>query len=126
LRVEGVWMDLQAERFVDDAAARGAIRIIANRPDRGTKEEYDAKVAEARESHHLDPSERILFLEVQLSDASDFRERLGVRGFSIGGHRVLAWTCFAVPNAIAALLLAIRDRTGRIPHAYFGWTEGSP
>jgi hypothetical protein len=126
LRVEGVWMDLQAERFVDDAAARGAIRIIANRPDRGTKEEYDAKVAEARESHHLDPNERILFLEVQLSDASDFRERLGVRGVAIGGHRVLRCTGFAVPNAIAALLLALRDRTGAIPHAYFGWTEGSP
>jgi hypothetical protein len=32
----------------------------------------------------------------------------------------------AVPNAIAALLLSIRDRTKLIPHAYFGWTEGNP
>ena len=24
------------------------------------------------------------------------------------------------------LLLDIRDRTGKIPHAYFGWTEGNP
>ena len=32
----------------------------------------------------------------------------------------------AIPNAIAALLLYIRDRTGQIPHAYFGWTEGNP
>jgi hypothetical protein len=32
----------------------------------------------------------------------------------------------AIPNAIAALLLFIHDSTGRIPHAYFGWTEGNP
>ena len=32
----------------------------------------------------------------------------------------------AVPNTIAAVLLDIRDRTGKPPHVYFGWTEGNP
>ena len=32
----------------------------------------------------------------------------------------------AIPNAIAALLIYIRDLTGQIPHVYFGWTEGNP
>lgn len=32
----------------------------------------------------------------------------------------------AIPNAIAALLLHIRDKTGQLPHVYFGWTEGNP
>jgi hypothetical protein len=32
----------------------------------------------------------------------------------------------AIPNAIAALLLHIRDRTGHLPHVYSGWTEGNP
>ena len=32
----------------------------------------------------------------------------------------------AVPSAIAALSLFIRDQTRNIPHAYFGWTEGNP
>jgi len=32
----------------------------------------------------------------------------------------------AVPNAIAALLLHVRDQTKSNPHVYFGWTEGRP
>ena len=31
-----------------------------------------------------------------------------------------------MPNAIAALLLYMRDKTGKIPHVYFGWSEGNP
>ena len=32
----------------------------------------------------------------------------------------------AIPNAIAAILIEISRRTGRLAHAYFGWTEGNP
>jgi len=31
-----------------------------------------------------------------------------------------------LPNAIAALLLYIRDTTGKIPHVYFEWAEDNP
>ena len=48
------------------------------------------------------------------------------KGANVGGHRVLRCASPAIPNAIAALLLFIRDQTRNIPHAYFGWTEGNP
>jgi hypothetical protein len=63
---------------------------------------------------------------VQPGDASDFSEVLRVSGATVDRYRVLRCVSPAIPNAIAALLLHIRDRTGQIPHAYFGWTEGNP
>ena len=61
-----------------------------------------------------------------MQDASTFSGALRVTGVSIGGHRVLRAESPAVPNAIAAFLLHLRQRTGQIPHVYFGWTEGNP
>lgn len=125
LRVQGVEPDEMAARFIDEASL-GIIRIIANRPDTGLKQEYESKLREASEAHHLMPDERVLFLEVQPGDASEFSEGLTVHGVSVDGMRVLRCLSPAIPNAIAALLLYVRDRTGQIPHAYFGWTEGNP
>ncbi|MGW2083532.1 amino acid transporter, partial [Streptomyces sp. NPDC001939] len=41
-------------------------------------------------------------------------------------YRVLSLEATSIPNALAALLLHIRDTTGRVPHIYFEWTEGNP
>ena len=42
-------------------------------------------------------------------------------------QRVFAGAVTALDQPVAkALLLYCRDRTGKIPHAYFGWTEGNP
>jgi hypothetical protein len=84
------------------------------------------KLSEARDSHHLALNEQVLFLEVRPGDASEFSEVLRVEGAEIEGFRVLRCQSPAIPNAIAALLLYLRDTTSLIPHAYFGWTEGNP
>jgi hypothetical protein len=125
LRVHRVETDPVADAFIAEAAAV-PIRILANRPDKGVPEEYEHKLREASESHHLPRSERVLFLEIRPGDASDFSDVLQIRGADVSGHHVLRCVSPAIPNAIAALLLHLRDRTGKIPHAYFGWTEGNP
>jgi hypothetical protein len=126
LRVHGFELDAAAQGFIADADRSGAIRIVANRPDDGSLREYEDKVREARNSHHLTADDHMLFLEVRPGDASQFTDVLEVQGVQVGPYRVLRCESPAIPNAIAALLLHIRDRTGRLPHAYFGWTEGNP
>ena len=126
LRVRGVEPDAAAAHFIATAARFGAIRIIANRPDKGDRAEYEHKLSEARDSHHLAPNEPVLFLEVRPGDASEFSDVLHVEGVEVEGFRILRCQSPAIPNAIAALLLHLRDTTRTIPHAYFGWTEGNP
>jgi hypothetical protein len=125
LRVQEVRPDELATRFLQEAGAF-PVRILAIRPGDGRREAYEAKMREARESHHLPENQPVLFLEVRPGDVSDFTDTLEVRGAEVGGYHVLRATSPAIPNAIAALLLHIRNQTGQIPHAYFGWTEGNP
>jgi hypothetical protein len=126
LRVLGVEPDDLANAFMDESGRAEAVRIIANRPGTGAITEYEERLREARDSHHLPPDDPILFLEVQPGDASSFSEVLSVHGVMVNGYRVLRCQSPAIPNAIAALLLHIRDRTAKLPHVYFGWTEGNP
>src|SRR5262249_47431899 len=127
LRVRGIQPDEAAAALIRDAATHGeSLRIIANRPRTGAAGEYSHKLREATETHHVPPGDPVLFLEIRPGDASNFSEVLKVEGLRINGHRVLRCQSPAIPNAIAAMLLYIRDETGQIPHVYFGWTEGNP
>jgi hypothetical protein len=126
VRIEGVEYDDGALEFIREAAGRRSLRILAHRPDTGEPAEYARKLEEARRSHHLPAKDLVLFLEIRPADASVFSDVLKVQGVVVGEYRVLRTTSPAVPNAIAGLLLDLRDRTYSIPHAYFGWTEGNP
>ncbi|MBH8567084.1 amino acid transporter, partial [Nostoc sp. CENA67] len=125
LRVERIEIDENARQFIAEES-QGAIRIIANRLNEGDEQEYFCKEKEVREDNHIPSTDPVLFLEIMVSDASDFADVIRVKGVQVGNYRILRAESAAVPNAIAALLLHIRDQTGKIPHAYFGWVEGNP
>jgi hypothetical protein len=126
VRIESVEYDETALTFIREAAGRRQLRIIANRPNAGDVAEYVGKIQEAKHTHNLKTGDFILFLEVRPSDVSSFAHVLRVTGVDVGGHHVLRCSSPAIPNAIAGLLLDLRDKTFSIPHAYFGWTEGNP
>jgi hypothetical protein len=125
LRVERVELDDLAREFVRRAAT-GTVRIVANRRDKGDTDEYKIKEREKRLDNHIPADEPILFFEVTPGDASEFSGVLKICGERVDGYRVLRSEYPAVPNAIAAFLLFLRNETGKLPHAYFGWSEGNP
>src|SRR6185369_15282419 len=125
LRVERIELDDQARQFIKDAA-KGTIRIITNRRDKGDADEYAQKEHEKRTSNHIPTGEPILFFEVTPGDASEFSGTLKICGETVDNFRILRTESPAVPNAIAAFLLYLRDEMGKLPHVYFGWSEGNP
>jgi hypothetical protein len=125
LRVERIELDEDAEKIIDELRDCD-IRIVANRRDRGDLEEYRQKEREKRNDNHIPVNDPIIFFEVSPGDASEFTGTLQVKGYRIGDYRILRTRSAAVPNAIAAFLIYLRDRTDKIPHVYFGWSEGNP
>jgi hypothetical protein len=127
LRVETIEMDEMAQSFIAEDV-RGTVRLIANRKQAGDEQEYFEKEREVREDNHIPASDSVLFLEIQISDASEFVGKIEVQGVKVSGYRILRAKGAAVPNTIAAILLDIRNHneSSRYPHAYFGWVEGNP
>ncbi len=127
LRVDKVVMDEKACQFIEEACTKhwGEIRLL---PHRVGMKDFKLKEERSRRVHSIQQEEgEFIFVEVELSDSSEFcREVLEVHGHEERGHRVLRCSSNAVPNAIAAILLEIRNRTGQIPHVYFSWADGHP
>lgn len=123
LRITDVEFDEKARELLDRS---GELRIIANEPDERDRQEYLDKAREAWELHRLRAEEGLLFLELTVSDASEFESTVRVTGEERHGYRVLSTEGPSIPNAIAAILLHIQHETGKQPHVYFHWAEGNP
>ena len=126
VRIDTIDIDETAQKFIEELDAEGEVRIVTNRRETGDVSEYRFKEHEKRIDNHIPATDPIVFYEIETSDASEFKGRLKIRGVDVNGYRVLRTQAPAVPNAIAAFLLYLRDSTGKIPHVYFGWSEGNP
>jgi len=126
LRVERFDIDPLAQRFIDEADG-GIVRLLANEPDARDEAEYQGKLAEQQRDNRIGPDDGIIFVEVSVRDASDFGAVVKVTGEERFGYRILRVEATTIPNALAALLLHIRDtHGGNIPHIYFSWSEENP
>lgn len=125
VRIDRIELDETARSFIEEVS-KGEIRIITNRREKGDTEEYRSNEREKRIDNHIPSVDPVLFYEIDTGDASEFTGKLKIYGVEVAGYKILRTQSPAVPNAIAAFLLYLRDKTGNIPHVYFGWSEGNP
>ena len=124
LRVQRVEFDPFADAVLEHAVAGPQpVRFIANKLQEGDDEEYRNKSMDVRLDNHLRDGDTAFFLEVAITDASDFATTVQVTAVDIGAHQVLRAVGPSVPNVLAAVLLAVRDQTPEPPHVYFEWSE---
>ncbi|MEJ7623940.1 MAG: hypothetical protein WKF34_08085 [Pyrinomonadaceae bacterium] len=126
IRIDTIKLDEAAQAFIDEVDDEGELRIVTNRRETGDLAEYRFKEHEKRVDNHIPSTDPILFFEVETGDASEFKGKLLIRGIDVDGYRILRTQAPAVPNAIAGFLLYLRDERNKIPHVYFGWSEGNP
>ncbi|KRF30942.1 hypothetical protein [Yonghaparkia sp. Soil809] len=127
LRADAVAFDARARAYVDESiSSDGRLTIIAKRRRSDVGDDYREKISDQLEHGALPSSADVLFLVIEIVDPSEFGDQLIVRGVQVDGHRILRAQSPAVPNAIAAILLALRDGTGVTPRIYFDWSEGNP
>jgi hypothetical protein len=120
-----VSLDALAQELIAESANK-TIRLIASNPHHASLKEREQAKMELRELHGLAHDEYIYFIEVERGDTSEFTETIAIQGSREDGNRVLHAKSPAVANAIAALLIQLKQTTGGIPQVYFHWTDVDP
>jgi len=127
LRARSVRFDDAAYDMIQiDKKFQGQVTLIAHENHGGHEEEYNKKAKAERKWGRIPAGMSTIFLEVNVVDSSDFEEDLLVTGVNEYGYRILRVDSSSIPNAIAAVMLAIRDEIGVVPEIYFRWSEGNP
>ena len=125
LRVTEVQFSAAAEQMLQ-AAGHETMRIVPRRPQLDDTEDLDRVDELVRCAHNLTPTEKLYFLEVVRTDASEFDQSLCIELRTEKNHTVFFAKSPMVANSIAAFLIELEKNTGHVPHAYFKWKEGNP
>jgi hypothetical protein len=123
LRITGIELDPQAQALVEESVNK-TMRLIAWKPHRSVSK--DQAASNLRRLYCLEQDAPIYFVEVERGDTSEFTMSLSFHGIQEGSNRVLHARSATVANAIAALLIHLKQITGCIPHVYFHWTDINP
>jgi hypothetical protein len=126
LRATSVTLDDAAREIITSSSPNSILQLIAHEPVRITAARYRHKLLHAKMASHLPDDAQVVFIEITVSDFSDFANDIEVTGTTRHGYKILQASAPSVSTAIAAICLEIRDSTGIMPHIYFRWTEGDP
>jgi hypothetical protein len=125
LRITGIELTPDAADILRTVGNQ-TVRFVPRRPRPRTREDFQRIDELLRTKHGLPAHEKIVFVEVERTDASEFTEHLKVQGKRISNHCILCARSPMVANSLAALLIHAGNMTGSVPHIYFKWKEGNP
>ncbi len=128
LRVADVQLSPSAEALLQGIGGE-MVRLVPRRPHAGEVDDsftLSGIESRVRNSYGMKATDKLLFFEIERTDASEFDQRLCVESRRIGQYEVFSAKSPVVANSIAAFLIYLEHRTGVVPHAYFKWKEGNP
>jgi hypothetical protein len=97
--------------------------LVPHRPGRRTLAQKEAQI---RREHRIPRDLMIVFVEVELSDASEFINDPTLQIHQEEGRFVMKITDAAsIAHTLAAVALELA-KVGRPPELHFGWSDGSP
>jgi hypothetical protein len=127
-KITTVVLDHKALEFVQEMSQEhlGVVRLLAQKF--GSKN-YDKLQQDARRKHSIQKEEgNFIFIEVEPTSGNNV-DSLLVSGHEVEKFKVLRCQSPAVADAIAALLLHLRDENNKnstVPHIYMSWSEVHP